>query len=56
VFRLLDPEEMAQVFLRFVAALREGLGLDPAAGVAPSTASACGAAMSAAAATCRRSW
>jgi hypothetical protein len=33
VFRLLDPEEMAQVFLRFVAALREGLGLDPAAGV-----------------------
>ena len=33
VFRLLDPEEMARVFLRFVAALREGLGLDPAAGV-----------------------
>ncbi len=33
VFRLLDPEEMAQVFLRFVAALRAGLGLDPAAGV-----------------------
>src|SRR5258708_10352573 len=33
VFRLLDPEEMALVFARFVAALREGLGLDPAKGV-----------------------
>src|SRR5713101_4701108 len=33
VFRLLDPDEMAQVFARFVAALREGLGLDPAKGV-----------------------
>src|SRR5262252_3235474 len=33
VFRLLDPEEMARVFARFVAALREGLGLDPAKGV-----------------------
>jgi predicted transposase YbfD/YdcC len=33
VFRLLDPEEMAQVFGRFVAALREGLGLRPANGV-----------------------
>jgi predicted transposase YbfD/YdcC len=33
VFRLLDPEEMAQVFARFVVALREGLGLGAAAGV-----------------------
>jgi predicted transposase YbfD/YdcC len=33
VFRLLDPDEMAQVFARFVAAMREGLGLDPASGV-----------------------
>lgn len=33
LFRLLDPEEMVQVFARFVAALREGLGLDPARGV-----------------------
>jgi predicted transposase YbfD/YdcC len=33
VFRLLDPSEMAQAFARFVAALREGLGLDPAKGV-----------------------
>jgi predicted transposase YbfD/YdcC len=33
VFRLLDPNEMAQAFARFVAALREGLGLDPAKGV-----------------------
>src|SRR5713226_5141168 len=33
VFRLLDPEEMVQVFARFVAALREGLGLGPANGV-----------------------
>src|SRR5574341_2154087 len=33
VFRLLDPEQMAEVFARFVKALREGLGLDPAQGV-----------------------
>lgn len=33
LFRLLDPEEMAKVFARFVNALREGLGLDPAKGV-----------------------
>ena len=33
VLRLLDPDEMAQAFTRFVAALREGLGLDPAKGV-----------------------
>src|SRR5216684_6847611 len=33
LFRLLDPEEMAQVFARFVAALREGLGLGPVKGV-----------------------
>jgi predicted transposase YbfD/YdcC len=33
VFRLLDPNEMAQAFARFVAALREGLGLDPPKGV-----------------------
>jgi predicted transposase YbfD/YdcC len=33
IFRLLDPEEMAQVFARFVAALREGLDLGPATGV-----------------------
>src|SRR6266852_6583751 len=33
VFRLLDPNEMAQAFARFVAALREGLGLDPVKGV-----------------------
>src|SRR5258708_38785187 len=33
VFRLLDPEEMVQVFTRFVAALREGIGLGPADGV-----------------------
>src|SRR6202049_1407453 len=32
-FRLLDPNEMAQAFARFVAALREGLGLDPPKGV-----------------------
>ena len=56
VLRLLDPDEMAQAFTRFVAALREGLGLDPAKGVVAVTASACGAAMSVAAATCRRSW
>lgn len=33
LFRLLDPEEMAKVFARFVAALRAGLGLDPVKGV-----------------------
>jgi predicted transposase YbfD/YdcC len=33
VFRLLDPEEMVRVFARFVAALREGLGLGPSKGV-----------------------
>jgi predicted transposase YbfD/YdcC len=33
VFRLLDPDEIAQVFARFVAALRKGLGLGPARGV-----------------------
>jgi predicted transposase YbfD/YdcC len=33
VFRLLDPEEMALVFTRFVAALRKGLGLAAAKGV-----------------------
>jgi predicted transposase YbfD/YdcC len=33
VFRLLDPDEMAQVFARFVAELRKGLGLGPARGV-----------------------
>ncbi len=30
LFRLLDPDEMARVFSRFVAAMREGLGLGPA--------------------------
>jgi len=33
LFRLLDPEEMAKAFARFMAALREGLGLAPAKGV-----------------------
>src|SRR5258708_35054937 len=33
LFRLLDPEQMAQAFARFAQALREGLGLDPAKGV-----------------------
>jgi len=33
VFGLLDPKEMAEVFARFVKALRKGLGLDPAKGV-----------------------
>jgi predicted transposase YbfD/YdcC len=33
LFRLLDPEELAKAFARFVAALREGLGLGPAKGV-----------------------
>jgi predicted transposase YbfD/YdcC len=33
VFRLLNPEEMVQVFARFVVALREGLGLGPVNGV-----------------------
>lgn len=33
LFRLLDPDEMAIVFARFMAALRKGLGLDPAKGV-----------------------
>jgi predicted transposase YbfD/YdcC len=33
VFRLLDPGEMAQVFARFMAALRQGLGLDAPSGV-----------------------
>jgi predicted transposase YbfD/YdcC len=33
LFRLLDPEEMAQAFARFAKALREGLGLAPANGV-----------------------
>ena len=33
VFRLLEPDEMARAFAGFVAALREGLGLDPAKGV-----------------------
>lgn len=33
LFRLIDPEEMAKAFARFMAALREGLGLDPAKGV-----------------------
>lgn len=33
LFRLIDPEEMAKAFARFMAALRAGLGLDPAKGV-----------------------
>jgi len=33
LFRLLDPEEMAEAFARFNAALRVGLGLPPAKGV-----------------------
>jgi predicted transposase YbfD/YdcC len=33
LFRLLDPEQMAAVFLRFVNVLREGLGLEAAKGV-----------------------
>jgi predicted transposase YbfD/YdcC len=33
LFRLLDPEQMVEVFARFATALREGLGLDPAKGV-----------------------
>jgi DDE family transposase len=33
LFRLLDPDEMAKIFARFVKALREGLGLPPAKGV-----------------------
>lgn len=33
VFRLLDPTETGAALVRFVAALREGLGLDPARGV-----------------------
>lgn len=33
LFRLLDPEQMAEVFARFVKALREGLGLGRAKGV-----------------------
>jgi hypothetical protein len=33
LFRLLDPEEMAQAFACFAKALREGLGLGPAKGV-----------------------
>src|SRR5262245_53718568 len=33
LFRLLDPEEMAAAFGRFMAALRAALGLDPAKGV-----------------------
>ena len=33
VFRLLDPGEMAQVFTRFMTALRQGLGLGAAKGV-----------------------
>lgn len=33
LFRLLDPEEMAEAFARFNAALRAGLGLPPATGV-----------------------
>jgi predicted transposase YbfD/YdcC len=33
LFRLLDPEQMAQAFARFAKALREGLGLGPANGV-----------------------
>jgi predicted transposase YbfD/YdcC len=33
LFRLLDPEQMAQAFARFVKALREGLGLAAAHGV-----------------------
>ena len=33
LFRLIDPDEMAKAFTRFMAALRAGLGLDPAKGV-----------------------
>ena len=33
LFRLLDPEEVAKALARFVAALREGMGLGPAKGV-----------------------
>jgi predicted transposase YbfD/YdcC len=33
LFRLLDPEDMAQAFIRFAKALREGMGLEPANGV-----------------------
>jgi predicted transposase YbfD/YdcC len=32
LFRLLDPEELVQTFARFVAALREALGLPPVGG------------------------
>jgi len=33
LFRLLDPDELAEAFGRFAKALREGLGLDPAKGI-----------------------
>lgn len=33
LFRLLDPDEMAKVFMAFAKALRAALGLDPAKGV-----------------------
>lgn len=33
LFRLLDPQELAGAFARFVGALRAGLGLEPARGV-----------------------
>ena len=33
LFRLLDPQEVAKAFARFVTALREGLGIGPAKGV-----------------------
>jgi hypothetical protein len=53
LFRLLDPVEIAGVLSRFAAALREGLGLGAPKGVV-AVARACGAAMSAAALSCRR--
>ena len=42
VFRLLDPEETLQALTRFVAALREGLGLGPASGVVGESQSSAG--------------
>jgi predicted transposase YbfD/YdcC len=33
LFRLLDPNELAEAFSQFAKALREGLGLDPAKGI-----------------------
>ena len=56
LFRLLDPEQMAQVSPASPRRCARGSGLIRPTAWSPSTASACGAAMNEVAPACRRSW